>query len=825
MNLLDLAVRIMCNDEASDKVGGIASNITKTMGGAAKTAAMAMGAAVTAIGGAVSAIGIQAINGYKEFEQLSGGVAKLFGTAGQSLEEYAASVGKTVDEASGEYAKLSQAEDLVMQNAANAWRTAQMDANTYMETATSFSAALINSLGGDTVKAAEMTDVAMRAISDNFNTFGGDMQNVMNAFQGFAKGQYNMLDNLRLGYSGTQAEMERLIADANEYAASIGMAADLSIDSFADVVQAIELIQEKQGIAGTAQKEALKTIEGSMNATRAAWSNFVTELGKDDADIEAVMGNLVTALTGENGEGGLLNNMSKRVAVIGENIAKALPTLVDTVVSAVPTIIAPIANALIGASSEIVSMFWDNLVESITSMAPSLTGGFDLINADLNLLQQRIERTNIFGDLLESAQEFASGLAGAFDVFSVIDSALWGVEQFIQAVDDAMESSSTIVEFASTLGLTFLDFVTNTTESLIAQAPLMFEAAAQFFGGFVQEIAEQGPTWIASVVENVSGIVTAIAEAAPALLAAAGTFIGSVLKTILEEGPKWITAILTAAIDLVAALIDSAPLLLEGAIEFLSGIVQAIQEATPEFLEGMQEMVRTLVETVVERGPDMLAAAIEFILNLATAIADSLPQALESLALLIGGIVGTVAGAASELLSAAVEFVQGFLDGSNEKYDDLRQWFADLPGKLVSAIGSVGTLLWDSGKSIVNGFIDGAKAAWEQTKGFFTGIAGWIADHKGPIEYDRKLLVGHGQAIMQGLQDGLSDGYKDVQRLVSGMADNISTTASASLSMPYTASQGKPPIQINLSYNAGEDATQLVDDIAARLVLLGYAEG
>ena len=158
-------------------------------------AAAGFAAATTAVVGLVK----QSVSEYAEYEQLLGGVKKLYGTAGMSIDEYAKSVGKSVNEVKGKYSELTKAQDLVLKNAQDAYKTAGMSTQQYMEQATSFSAALINSLGGDTVKAAEQTDVAMRAIADNYNTFGGDMQNIQNAFQGFAKGNYMMLDNLKLG--------------------------------------------------------------------------------------------------------------------------------------------------------------------------------------------------------------------------------------------------------------------------------------------------------------------------------------------------------------------------------------------------------------------------------------------------------------------------------------------------------------------------------------------------------------------------------------------------------------------------------------------------
>ena len=183
-------------DKAEGKASSFLSGVGKGIGNVAKVGAAAVGAAATAIGALTKA----SVDSYGEYEQLVGGVQKLYGNMGMSVQDYAKMQGKSVEEVKGEWKDLEKAQNMVLENASNAYKTAGMDMNTYMSTATSFSAALINSLGGDTVKAAEQTDVAMRAISDNWNTFGGDIQMIQNAYQGFAKQNYTMLDNLKLGY-------------------------------------------------------------------------------------------------------------------------------------------------------------------------------------------------------------------------------------------------------------------------------------------------------------------------------------------------------------------------------------------------------------------------------------------------------------------------------------------------------------------------------------------------------------------------------------------------------------------------------------------------
>lgn len=291
MNLLDLAVKVSLDDQVTGKLGGIGSKAKSALGTVAKVGA----AATAAVAGGVGALGKAALESYASYEQLVGGVDKLFGEASGQLQQYAA----------------------------EAYKTSGMSANQYMEQATSFSAALIQSLGGDTAKAAEQADVAMRAMSDNVNVFGSNMEDVQNAFQGFAKQNYTMLDNLKLGYGGTKEEMQRLIDDANTYAESIGQASDLSIDSFSDVVTAIELVQEQQGIAGTTAKEAATTIEGSVNMAKAAWENWLTALADDSADMEELTDQLVDSVATA------ASNIVPRLGEIMESLAPAILDALD----------------------------------------------------------------------------------------------------------------------------------------------------------------------------------------------------------------------------------------------------------------------------------------------------------------------------------------------------------------------------------------------------------------------------------------------------------------------------------------------------------------
>lgn len=473
-------------------------------------------AAFTAVAAAVVGFAKQAFDAYAQYEQLAGGVSKLYGTAGKSIEEYAASVGKSVSEVEGEYNRLQAAQDLVFKNANDAWKTAGMDANQYMEVATSFSASLINSLGGDTVAAAQQTDVAMRAISDNVNTFGTNADSVTQAFQGFARQNFMMLDNLKLGYAGTKEGMQQLIADANAYAAANGQAANLSIDSFSDIVTAIELVQEKQGIAGTTAREAATTIEGSITSLGAAWNNFVAGIGKDGIDLEPLVQNVVEAL------GNVVHNVvpvaGRIMAWLGSALINAVPQMVQGLGSAITDALAgigiqlpalnidgqmfdnlngaldPVIEHFQNVSDMLVRVFNNPTVQAgITSIVGSLNDIGNVLTATLaNAIQFIVDISEPFIPVIENlaiaimpvlqgAFEFIAGvltglapiLSIVFDVISglanIIASVLLVAIQALQPYLDVIGLAFTVLgEYAQALGMALMDVYNVITGSVQA---------------------------------------------------------------------------------------------------------------------------------------------------------------------------------------------------------------------------------------------------------------------------------------------------------------------------------------------------------------------
>ena len=269
MNLLDLFVKISVDDGDVDKGFSETSSKAEMLAGKLKgglaTAAKVGGAAIAAAGAAAVAITKQAVENYGEYEQLVGGVETLFKSSA----------------------------DTVMQYAQNAYQTAGMSANEYMTTVTAFSASLLQSMGNDTDAAAEKANLAITDMSDNANKMGSSMESIQNAYSGFAKQNYTMLDNLKLGYGGTKEEMQRLLDDANALNAAQGNYTNYTIDSYADIVDAIHTVQTEMGITGTTQLEASTTIQGSIASMKSAYDNFITGLGDENADMAELITNLL----------------------------------------------------------------------------------------------------------------------------------------------------------------------------------------------------------------------------------------------------------------------------------------------------------------------------------------------------------------------------------------------------------------------------------------------------------------------------------------------------------------------------------------------------
>ena len=389
MNLFELFVKIGVDDQASDKI----SSLSSKLGGGLATAAKVGAAAVSAAGTAIVAIGKQAIEQYAEYEQLVGGVETLF----------------------------KQSADTVMGYAENAYKTAGLSANEYMSTVTSFSASLLQSLGGDTEAAAKYADMAVTDMSDNANKMGTSMEMIQNAYMSFSRGQYQLLDNLKLGYGGTKEEMQRLLEDAEKLS---GIEYDIS--SYADIVDAIHVVQTEMGITGTTAKEASETISGSTAAMKSAWQNLLVGMADDNADFGQLVDNLVeSAVTvGEN----IIPRVEKTIQGLATFISSAsdtiIPLVVDTIANNLPMIISAgvdlvvsLAGALIDAIPELLKAV-PQIILAIANGLLSLAGkiydaGASLVNKVKSAIMEKVNAAKQWGkDLI---QNFIDGITAKWN--------------------------------------------------------------------------------------------------------------------------------------------------------------------------------------------------------------------------------------------------------------------------------------------------------------------------------------------------------------------------------------------------------------------------
>lgn len=300
---------------------------------------------IVAVGKATASLAKEVVSAYADFEQLQGGVQKLFG---------------------------SEASQTVIKNATQAYKTAGLSANEYMETVTGFAASLVSSLGGDTEQAARMADIAIRDMADNANTFGTSMESIQAAYQGFAKGQYTMLDNLKLGYGGTKTEMERLVKDAENlnstFKAQRYSNGELAL-SFADIVAAIDIVQDNMNITGTTAKEASGTVSGSIDMMKSAFKNFVIGLGTDSADIDTLLGNVVDSF----------KDVVKNVQPIIERFIDYIPGVISAVIPVLQQLAPQLINTAVGLFNQLLNA----VIQVLPDLIPIAVDAIKLISNTL----------------------------------------------------------------------------------------------------------------------------------------------------------------------------------------------------------------------------------------------------------------------------------------------------------------------------------------------------------------------------------------------------------------------------------------------------------
>ena len=453
------------------------------------------------LGAAAINLGKQAIESYAEYEQLVGGVETLFGAGGMSVQEYAKSVGKSVGAVQGEYNKLMTAQDTMIKNANNAYKTAGMSANEYMQNVTGFSASLISSLGGDTVKAAAAADRAMTDISDNANKMGTDMQSIVDTYQSLARGNYQMLDNLKLGYGGTKAEMERMIADANAVKQANGEMANLSIDSFADVTEAIHIIQNEMGITGTTAKEAGSTIQGSIGMMKAAWQNLLTGMADDTMNFDQLITNFVDSVVA------VASNLLPRITIVMQGILK----LIQSLLPQIPPLLQEFLPELITGVTDLIEglvAVLPTIMETIMQVIPQFMNS--LVEMLPTILTTLISMTTQIMTLL--AEMLPSIVDAIIEVIPLlIDALINSIPQLYTAANNLlMAIVKAVPALLAALGPQLPKIISLMTSTLISNIPLLISASIQLLTGIIKAIPKIIPPLIRSIPQIIKTIVNAL---------------------------------------------------------------------------------------------------------------------------------------------------------------------------------------------------------------------------------------------------------------------------------------------------------------------------
>lgn len=518
-------------DAAWSAISSMSGKAVGALKGVATVGLAGVGTAVAALAG----VGKSALNAYATYEQAVGGVDTLFKDASGTVQKYAA----------------------------EAYRTAGVSANEYMTQVTSFSASLISSLGGDTAKAAELGNTAMVDMSDNANKMGTDIESIQQTYQSLARGNYAMLDNLKLGYGGTKSEMERLIQDANKVKQANGEMGDLSIDKFSDVVQAIHIMQQQMGISGTTAKEAATTIEGSVGMMKAAWQNWLAELGKDNADINGLTKQLVDSVST------VIKNVGPRIAQIITGITAALPQLFSSLGGTLPALVMQILPPVLGALGQLGTMLLTSATTWISTSLPQLLAQFQSwVTSSLpSFLQSGLTMvTNLLQGIVQALPQIAStavtvlttlldGLSAQLPQLIPI-----GINAVLNLVQGILNNLPQIIDSGLKLILGLAQGLINALPDLEGKVPILI---GQLIGGIINHL----PQILQAGVQLLGALANGFVSSVPRLIGAIPGMVGQIMSGFTSVnwgsvGMNIITGIATgiagAAGRLVTAAVDAA---------------------------------------------------------------------------------------------------------------------------------------------------------------------------------------------------------------------------------------------------------------------------
>lgn len=688
--------------------GGLQSGMGKVAGIAQQALGVFSGQMMTRAVDSLVNLGKTALSSVGALEQNVGGVETLFGDTA----------------------------DAVIAAADRAYQTAGMSANDYMSTVTSFSASLLQSLGGNTEEAAKVADMAIIDMADNANKMGTSMDMIQNAYQGFAKQNYTMLDNLKLGYGGTKTEMERLLADAQKLT---GVKYD--INNLNDVYQAIHVIQEEMGITGTTAKEASETLEGSMAAAKAAWDNFMNGSGDADQLADA----FATAA----------DNIVKNLAEIIPRFAETLPALAGAIVSQIPGLAAAIVPAVLSAG------------QSILEQARDAVTAFDFVAAAEDVVQK-------ITDFI-SSDGLGSFLGCLVDIFTGIVN---GISSMLPVLLPAL-----------------VELIAYTVTTLIDQLPALLECALQLIIGLADGLLAALPVLIAALPEIINSVVSFLVAAAPQILQAGITLLLALIEAIPVIVPQIVAALPQIITAIINGLIAAGPQVLASAQEVWGQITAAVPQliadigaAVPEIINGIVNGLAAGVSAVwdaaCQLGSNILGGIKSFlgINSPSTVMAEQGNYIIQGL---LNGLE-TMPDAVSQLFQSTLDSITTW---GSDMVARIGEWGANMATTAGTAMNTmVQTVIqwvqqlpeqvWVWLVNTANKLNQWTIQLVQKGQAAATGLVNAVLDGVRTLP---SLMVSVGSDIVQGLWNGISAGWSWLTNKVADLARSLLQAAKNAL--------------------------------------------
>ena len=592
--------------DTSLDTGGLQSGMGKVASVAQQALGVFTGQMMTRAVDALANLGKSALDSVGQLEQNVGGVETLFGDAA----------------------------DAVIASADRAYQTAGMSANDYMSTVTSFSASLLQSLGGNTEEAAKVADMAIIDMADNANKMGTSMDMIQNAYQGFAKQDYTMLDNLKLGYGGTKTEMERLLADAEKLT---GVKYD--INNLNDVYQAIHAVQEEMGITGTTAKEAASTLEGSMASAKAAWDNFMNGSGDADQLADA----FATAA----------DNIVKNLAEIIPRFAETLPALGGAIIAQIPGLVAAIVPAVLSAGQSVLKQLQDAVLDF------DFAGAADKV---VQMITGFIEGDGL-GSLLDTLATIFTGIVnGISSMLPSLLPALVGLISYV--VTSLLDQLPAILDCA-------LELILGLAQGILAALPVLIEALPEVISSIVEFLISAVPQIIDAGIELLMALVDALPVIIDALVDALPQIIRATVTALIAAAPQ----IAKAGIKLLGALIEAIPVIVVELAKAVPDIVAAIIDVLAELPGLIGEVFAEIVTDLVEWGQQMLS-------NASTAMSNMLSQVNSIIQELPGKIWTHLVNTVNKVVAWGQQMVSNASTAASNMLSKVSGIIQELPGKI-----------------------------------------------------------------------------------------------------------------------------------------------